>query len=597
MMNNKLNDFKNKALQAKLAPDDYTSYIEKYKQEVIRIQNEFSDDNEKVEELRVAFEAQKQEILSQHIKGADKAKQIKEAFVEYMISKAKLNRIWKSIFFFENTQAKYLEITIMKKESIYTNEVEEVKKIEHVEKEVVSKRIQLEAKKMINSLLSSKDVNIIMGWLDPYTKIYAPTKKKIFGEYFNVYTPNGFLEVQVEQIQELEKFVSVSMPEKYPAINALFKNLAPEHEERSYFINWLSYIFNTSRKTRNTIAFLGMQGTGKGVLQEFIIEYAIHRDNCYTVTNQDIASSFNGYLENRLFLVFNEIKGSFNESSTQADKIKPFITDSAVSVNDKHKKQVLIDNYANCLFFSNHDLPFQIEDKDRRYSIIKTQYRTLTQVAEEDFNMTINEFLEKVRTERDDFIIELKMVKYNEDDAIKLLDNEAKEKIKEQTNTTKEVIKNKLLDKDVEWFADTIDGLIENRENDKLIKGESQKVVIDQETQQEVVIKTPDIFEYTNIEFKKYFIDEIKQGVFTNQTLLWFTKLYEIDMANSLPKFGKFWNQIINKAKVHSIDGYDSSTSIKLRAIGTSQDLPDEVSIFGEVYKVNGQKLSKEIPF
>lgn len=588
-VNDKLKNIKQTALNNQASQNDYSKDIIRYKDLIQKIQDQLQKDKPALDEIDENFQKEKNSIFeNEDFSGKDKAVAIRKAFVNCMVEKAKMNRIGTAIVFFDKGQAKFVEVVTVKKFDEVSKQEKSEKMVEYREPVTIRKMIQLEAKRKIKNILPKAQETTILEWLDPYVKTYAPKAEKMFGDYFNVYTPNGFLEVPVKNVIDLDAFTDKIMPERFPIINSLFKNLTPKEEERKYMINWLSYILNTAKKTRNAIALIGIQGSGKGVLQEFLIEYAIHHDNSYTVTNQDIASSFNGYVENRLFLFFNEIKGNFKETSTQADKIKPFITDTKLSVNEKHRKQMYMDNHANCMFFSNHDLPFQIEDKDRRYSVIKTAHRTLKTVAVEDFKLTINEFLKKLESERDDFLIMLKMLKQSKESeelALSLLDNEVKRKIKEQTNTTREIIKEKILDRNVYWFNDTLDELLEGIENDKLVLREITKVVFD-ETDGEIVKKYPEVMPYTNKQFKQFMCDEVNQGIFTNETLRWFSKIYDIESANSDHKFGKFWNLIINGSEKYSVVEETGKKDKRFRILDIEKVNLNEVVLHGQKFEL-----------
>jgi len=587
-MSTKIDNIKNKALNNKPFSGDYTSLIETYKKRIKEFQNQLNEDAKIIEALEDKFNSLKDSILSsEELSKSEKSTAIQKGFVTYLIEKAKLNRVGKAIIFFDKSQGKFVELSRVKKEDTQSGETREERILEYLEDKTVKKLINLEAKRIIKNILPQKIIAVIIEWLDPYTKVFAPLQKKMYGDFYNVYTPNGFLEVKVKNIIELDNFANNIMPNKYPFINALFNNLAPKEEERKYLLNWLSYILNTSNKTRNAIALIGIQGSGKGVLQEQIIEYAINPDNSYTVTNDDLKAQFNGYVENRLFLFFNEIKTSFSETSTQADKIKPMITDSRISMNDKYLKQKSMDNYANCMFFSNHDLPFQIEEKDRRYSVIKTEHKTLSVVAKEKFGVTIKKFIEVLKKERDSFLVEMKMLKLTEETeklALGLLDNETKKKIKEQTNTMRDIIKEKILDRDERWFEQIISDSIEGIENEKTKDKMIEKVIHSEITGEDTVISIPLIFQYTNVEYKSYLIDEVKQGIFSNETLRWFTKIYEIESANSNHKFGKFWNLIINSADTYHISDNGKQKSIKLRLLNMSKIDVAEIMIHGDTY-------------
>lgn len=584
----KIDIIKQKALQNKVVNiDDYDKMVVSYKEQIKKWQNDINADDNRIKELDNLFFQKKEQILNnQELARKEKEQELEKEFVSYAIEKAKLNRVGNSIVFFDKSQGSYVELSRIKKKDIITGEEKVERILESRDDKTIKKMINKDAKEKLGNILPARRINVIVEWLNIYTKIFAPLQMKMYGDFYNVYTPNGFLELKVKNVIDLDNFADNILPEKFPHINALFKNLAPKDDERKYVLNWLSYILNTANKTRNAIAFIGIQGSGKGVLQEHIIEYAIHPDNSYTITNDDLKSQFNSYLEDRLFLFFNEIKTSFNETSTQADKIKPIITDSRLPINAKHIRQYSIDNYANCMFFSNHDLPFQIEDKDRRYSVIKTEHRTLKQVAKEDFNISIKKFISNLKKERDDFLIYLKMLKLtkqSEELALSILDNETKRKIKEQTNTFRDTLKIKIVERDIEWFDEYISDVIDGQENSKLIERHIDELIFTDEG--EKVVKKPVLFKYTNQEFKQYMLDEVKQGIFTNTTLKWFTKVAEIESANSNHKFGKFWNLVINQSQVITLmDGGKKIGSIKLRFLDIEKATAELVMLHGEEY-------------
>jgi len=591
MKNKKIQNIKDKAVKNKPALGDYTEDIKLYQKQIKFIQKELLAGEDDISELKKKFIKSKSDTLSkQDLKPVEKAKEIYKAFMKYMIECVKLNRIGKAIVIVDKEQGKYLEIVT--KNKMGSDETERI--IAHRENMVIRSMIQSEAKELLNNVISTVDETQIMKWLNPYYKIFSPKAKKIDNVNFNVYTPNGFLEIDVKNCINLDNFVDNILPTKYPHINALLDNLSPKIEEKKYIINWLSYILNTSSKTRNALVFLGIQGGGKGVFQQ-ILEYALHVDNCYTATNEDIKSAFNGYIENRVFIFFNEIKGSFSESSTQADKIKPFITDSHISLNDKYKKQVYIENHANCMFFSNHDLPFQIEDKDRRYSVIKTNNKTLVDVAKDKFSITIGKFINAIEKERESFLIEMKMIEYKEELALSLLDNEVKRKIKEQTNTVKEIIKDKIVDKDYAWFEKTISDLIAGSEDEKIEDKRVKKEIINSENGDKSVIDFVEMFKFTNEEFKNFMINEVKQGAFTNETLKWFTKIYDIPNTQSPRLLGNFWNSIIDDHfSFNIIDGVDT-TKMRLKLMEVDRATLNEVSIHDKKYRLkDGSKKTLE---
>ena len=456
--------------------------IKNYIKQVNKIKNQIDDNLPKLQ----ALESRLDDYLKKVDREKSKNKTPKELhdlenkkitiFIEYLKQKALLNYVGDDIVFFDKSRGYFLKISKEIK-TIDDKEIE-YRITETVNKETIARMFDDEAKKKLNKVLSSKDLNFLIKWLNNYKKIFNPKKPKLKNGYFNTYEPCGFLEVDVKNIYDLDFFIDVVMSKRYPHIKALYENIAPTRKELSYKLNWFSTILNTGLKLRNCPVHLGAEGTGKGVEQSLIIGFACMPENCYTITNDDLNTNFNSFLEDKLFLYFNETKGNFEKSSTQADKVKPIITDTILSINPKNEKQYKIDNFANCQMSSNHQEPIAVGSNDRRYSFIETSHKKLNDVAKEKFNLSIDGFIENLINERETFLIELKCVKYDLELAKSLLENDKKDRIKESTNTQKDLLKDKILNKDVEWFKDKLDDLMELKGNSVMIEKEENIMML-----------------------------------------------------------------------------------------------------------------------
>ncbi len=188
---------------------------------------------------------------------------------------------------------------------------------------------------------------------------------------------NYATEIQLKSGKLEYNILETTLQSEAPAVWAIISNLFIKPDERRYFLNWLSYIAQTNKKTRNAIIIKGLQGTGKGLLFEKIIrpffgngaENPQDDSQVITLSNESLKSEFNGDLENKLFVAFNEVKPDFRDGTTLYEKLKQIISDDFLIVNQKFIKPRQVRNYANCIFFSNNAIPVSIENSDRRYSI------------------------------------------------------------------------------------------------------------------------------------------------------------------------------------------------------------------------------------
>jgi hypothetical protein len=294
---------------------------------------------------------------------------------------------------------------------------------------------------------------------------YIPAKKLIFNphksisfvddgiDYANLFIPSEFLEFR----QKEKRYISFIEWNNYPNIKALFENVFKTIERMNYFVNWLAYGFQTKRKTSISIISKGIQGTGKGVIFEEIIKYAVGERYVTLLDNDALKSKFNGDLENKLFVLANEIKADFREGNTIYERLKTYITDPVIRFEEKNIKARSIPNYFNIWFHSNNDIPLQIQGSDRRYAVFNTKSKKLTEVSKELKFNHISFYIEAVKEERDRFIYDIMSIKYDIQKATTPIDTEEKELIYESSMSKMDVLSDKIKQRDIEYFRDIIE--------------------------------------------------------------------------------------------------------------------------------------------
>ena len=259
--------------------------------------------------------------------------------------------------------------------------------------------------------------------------------------------------------------LELTLRSEAPSVWAIINNLFLKIDERRYFLNWLSYIAQTKKKTRNAVIIKGLQGTGKGLLFEKIIRpfYGNGSENpqddsqVITLSNESLKSEFNGDLENQLFVAFNEVKPDFRDGTTLYEKLKQIISDDFLIVNQKFIKPRQVRNYTNCLFFSNNSIPVAIENSDRRYSIF-----TANQSLDSLYSKAkIAELVDSIESgECVKFWAMLLSYNYNSTEALNIFYNDEKEIIQrttqEWTTIFSDLIIQKKYDKLYEWLTELI---------------------------------------------------------------------------------------------------------------------------------------------
>ncbi len=430
-------------------------------------------------------------------------------------------------------------------------------RIDRFKPETIKKYIDLESNTLIGSILNTKEVNLILRHIRPYIKTFEPKKPKFFGEFFNTYVPNGFLDIKVVTVLNLDKFTTVTLPQRYPHINLLLENIAPVLEERLFLLNWLSTILNTAQKTRTAPILKGIQRTGKGVFATKIIEYAMHESNCFIATNANLADKFNSYLEDKLFITFDEVKGDFNKDKDIANKVKQIISETSMQIRSMHTNPYMITLHANCIFLSNEDLPIPMDQSDGRLTVIETKNIKLKDVVKDKLNIDIADFIKLIEKERDEFLLHLKICKYDTQKASSTLENNIKKAIQDATSTVQAILKTAFKNKDIETIEELIEEAIQDTKDETLIKGEIEALKeLDDGTQ--VRVKKPIPFAYNNQKMKDNFLLELKAGIISNTSLKWFSMVTNIEhILKSNQKFGNFWNLVLSPAVIIKLKHYE----------------------------------------
>lgn len=148
-------------------------------------------------------------------------------------------------------------------------------------------------------------------------------------------------------------------------LDLVFQDAKPE--SRVWFERWLAYPLQYPGTKLFTASVLWgrIHGTGKTLVGHSMMR--IYGDNTLEIHDQELQSAFNGWAENKQFIVGDEVTGS--DKREQANKLKGYITSPSISINVKFLPQYSVRDRINYLFTSNQPDAFFLEDTDRRFFI------------------------------------------------------------------------------------------------------------------------------------------------------------------------------------------------------------------------------------
>ncbi len=89
--------------------------------------------------------------------------------------------------------------------------------------------------------------------------------------------------------------------------------------------------------------------------------------NTSVVSTSHVKSQFNDYLEAKQLIIVEEIMTVGRMDIM--NMLKPYITEPTIRVDVKHQRPYEIENFANFIFFTNHEDALKIKNDERRYFI------------------------------------------------------------------------------------------------------------------------------------------------------------------------------------------------------------------------------------
>jgi hypothetical protein len=203
---------------------------------------------------------------------------------------------------------------------------------------------------------------------DPRTNEVLSKRHK----WINSFRPTKFMKTDFEPVPRIPM-----------VIDRVLTSICVDAEYKAFFINWLAYMFQFREKTVVCPIFHGVQGTGKGLLQEKILKPLFGYEHTPKLTTQTIKSEFNAWIEHALIAVWDEAQQDSAFDSTVYDKAKYFISEHHITLRLMRTNPLEIRNFVNLMVFTNHPYPFPLERGDRRFSPAPAQMDKLEISKEE----------------------------------------------------------------------------------------------------------------------------------------------------------------------------------------------------------------------
>lgn len=213
-----------------------------------------------------------------------------------------------------------------------------------------------------------------------------------------------------------------------PTINKVLDSVCVTEEMKRHFLNWIAYIFQTRQKTFTSWIFQGTQGTGKGVLYNYILKPLLGPAYCHEMTMDRLDDDFNQYLERNLLLFIDEAKITDSKNGDRLlNRIKNLITETDQHIRGMRRNPITCPNFTNVILASNYDESLVLEASDRRFNVAPRQEQPI-QLEAEDISVIGDELSEFA-----DYLLSYEAVA---EQAHSILLNEARAALIELSRTT-----------------------------------------------------------------------------------------------------------------------------------------------------------------
>lgn len=203
--------------------------------------------------------------------------------------------------------------------------------------------------------------------------MYHPKAFKVFG--YGSFEHGG--------VQYLNEYVPVDL-ERVPAgttdivdrIKGHIAHLLPDPVEQDLVINYLAHnIQHPGEKIPWSIVLQGVQGDGKSLLAE-LMQITLGVRNVRIMNVQTLESPFTGWATGQCMTFIEELKLDNFRKYEVLNNLKPYISNPMVEEVKKGKDPRTVLNTTNYFALTNFKDALPIDDNDRRYAILFSQWQS-----------------------------------------------------------------------------------------------------------------------------------------------------------------------------------------------------------------------------
>lgn len=165
------------------------------------------------------------------------------------------------------------------------------------------------------------------------------------------------------------------------AVEDHFRNLISNDDDRAILLDWLTYVYNNPGKRVHWSPVLqGGEGAGKSFINRMMTAL-MGSDNSSVLGGSVLNSNYTDWGTGRTLYTVEEVRISGGNKYESVDRLKPFLTNNEVMIEEKFRSIRVVPNFTNYLFLTNFKDAIPISEHGRRYAVIYSDIQTSKDVA------------------------------------------------------------------------------------------------------------------------------------------------------------------------------------------------------------------------
>lgn len=179
-------------------------------------------------------------------------------------------------------------------------------------------------------------------------------------EFLNSYRPQG---IDVADGETSEGVAAVARMLRH--VDMTLTN----DKDRRILLDWIAYVYqNPGRRINWALLLQGGYGTGKSYFS--VLMQTLMGAHVSNLEPGAIAGRFTGWAHGARVVVVEEIRISGANKFETMDKLKPFITNETVQIEEKGRDHRTVPNFTSYFLLTNHKDALPIKQGDRRFCVL-----------------------------------------------------------------------------------------------------------------------------------------------------------------------------------------------------------------------------------